>query len=82
MAKRTELWAQLEISLSRLVESLALELDDNNLELLRDFIANREYGVALEWLQSAIKNNPIHISPEQEKEIRHLAKIMEICQDE
>ena len=76
MTMRNELWEQLEASLSALVDSLAAELDHKNLGLLRDFIANREYGVALEWLQSSIKNS--QVSHEQQAEIRRLAKIMGI----
>ena len=62
-----QLWQHLDTSLSTLVDSLAPKLDEKNLSLLRDFIDNREYGVALEWLASLIKTRSIQISSEQQQ---------------
>jgi len=71
----------LAASLSTLVDSLAPKLDEKNLSLLRDFIDNREYGVALEWLVSLIKTHSIQISSEQQQEIDRLATTMGLSLD-
>jgi hypothetical protein len=76
VTSRDQLWQHLDTSLSTLVDLLAPKLDEENLSLLRDFIDNREYGVALEWLVSLIKTHSIQISPEQLQEIHRLAKTM------
>ena len=81
VTSRDQLWQHLEASLSTLVDLLAPKLDEKNLSLLRDFIDNREYGVALEWLVSLIKTHSIQISSEQEQEIHRLAKIMGLSLD-
>jgi len=60
---------------------LAPKLDEKNLSLLRDFIDNREYGVALEWLVSLIKTHSIQISSEQQQEIDRLATTMGLSLD-
>jgi hypothetical protein len=67
--------------LSTLVDLLAPKLDEKNLSLLRDFIDNREYGVALEWLVSLIKTHSIQISSEQQQEIDRLATTMGLSLD-
>ena len=37
-------------SLTTLVDEVARQIDEPTLDLIRDFIAKREYGTALEWL--------------------------------
>ena len=81
MTSRDQLWQHLETSLSTLVDLLAPKLDEKNLGLLRDFIDNREYGVALEWLVSLIKTHSIQISSEQQQEIDRLATTMGLSLD-
>ena len=81
MTSRAQLWQHLAASLSTLVDSLAPKLDEKNLSLLRDFIDNREYGVALEWLASLIKTRSMQISPEQQQEIDRLATTMGLSLD-
>ncbi len=76
--KLWEHWKHLEKSLSGLLDSLAPKLDEQSLGLLRDFVNNREYGVALEVLHSVLTANSIPISPEQEEEMRRLAKTMSL----
>jgi hypothetical protein len=81
VTSRDQLWQHLAASLLTLVDLLAPKLDEKNLSLLRDFIDNREYGVALEWLASLIKTHSIQISSEQQQEIHRLAKIMRLSLD-
>ena len=81
MTSRAQLWQHLAASLSTLVDSLAPKLDEKNLSLLGDFIDNREYGVALEWLASLIKTRSMQISPEQQQEIDRLATTMGLSLD-
>jgi hypothetical protein len=81
VTSRAQLWQHLAASLSTLVDSLAPKLDEKNLSLLGDFIDNREYGVALEWLASLIKTRSMQISPEQQQEIDRLATTMGLSLD-
>ena len=79
MIARNELWHELEKSLKSLVISISsTELDKHNRDLLDEFVENREYGIALEWLHSLIVERSIQLSLQQEKEIQRLAQLMEI----
>ena len=78
MDDRQERWRQLEKSLTSLVGSMSSKLGDQDRELLNDFIENREYGVALEWLYSTVVEENIQLDPDQEAEIKRLAQIMDI----
>jgi hypothetical protein len=75
---RNELWLHLEQSLTSLVNSMMTGLDDKNRELLTDFIENREFGVALEWLYSIIIRCNLVLSDQQNHEIKRLAALMKI----
>jgi hypothetical protein len=81
MTSRDKRWQHLETSLSALIDSLAPKLDEKSLSLLRDFVYNREYGVALEWLQSLLKTRSIRISSEQQEEIHRVAETMGLSLD-
>lgn len=39
-----------ETSLTTVVDAVAGQIDEPTLDLIRHFIANRDYGVAIEWL--------------------------------
>ena len=69
---------ELEEALTALVNSLAADIDAKNLDLLRDFIENREFGVALEWLISLLRERSVTISQNQKQEIKRLADLMHI----
>jgi hypothetical protein len=75
---RDQAWRHLEESLTDLVGSLSTVLDDKNREILINFIENREFGVALEWLCSIIIARNLQLSTQQEREIRRLADFMKI----
>lgn len=49
-----EEWGQLEEALTNLVGSMSSQLSLRDRGLLAEFIENREFGVALEWLHSSI----------------------------
>ena len=52
MNARREMWLALERSLTLLMESFSsAEIDRHNRDLLKEFVENREYQVALEWLE-------------------------------
>ena len=77
-----ELWRELERRLSALLDALAVHIDGENLALLRDFVENREFGIALEWLDSLIVERTIPLLPDQAQEIERLAATMKINLDE
>jgi hypothetical protein len=78
MMDRNELWLHLEQSLTSLVNSIVTGLDDKNRAILIDFIENREFGVALEWLYSIIVERNLLLSEQQDQEIKRLAALMKI----
>jgi hypothetical protein len=75
---RKELWLHLEQSLTSLVNSIMTGLDDENREIVIDFIENREFGVALEWLYLIIVERNLLLSEQQNHEINRLAALMKI----
>lgn len=78
MSEFLELWSQLNEKLATLLEDFQPHLDRKDADLLRDFIENREYGVALEWLNSIISNRNIPISPNRDRLISDVATLMKI----
>lgn len=78
MNKRQEIWQELEKSLMSLLESLSADLARRDQEILINFIENREYGVALEWLRSVIVEQPVQLTVRQAKEMQRLAELMNI----
>jgi hypothetical protein len=79
---KLSLWDELERSLASLVESMSIILGKRNVDLLTEFIENREYGVALRWLDAMVVEHSLELSPAQEREIRRLAEFMQIELDE
>jgi hypothetical protein len=79
---KLSLWDELERSLASLVESMSIILGKRNVDLLTEFTENREYGVALRWLDAMVVEHSLELSPAQEREIRRLAEFMQIELDE
>jgi hypothetical protein len=79
---KLSLWDELERSLASLVESMSIILGKRDVDLLTEFIENREYGVALRWLDAMVVEHSLELSPAQEREIRRLAEFMQIELDE
>ncbi|MGY8633694.1 MafI family immunity protein [Bradyrhizobium sp. 14AA] len=75
---RAEDWRQLEEALRNLVDSMSSQVSPRDRELLAEFIENREFGVALEWLHSSIMENDLRPASSQKLEIQRLAKAMDI----
>ena len=75
---REERWSRLERELTRLVNLVERKLDQRNTELLRDFINNREYATALDWLYAVLTERLINISPEEMAIMARLAEDMGI----
>ncbi|UPK37066.1 hypothetical protein IVB18_07005 [Bradyrhizobium sp. 186] len=73
-----EEWGQLEEALTNLVGSMSSQLSLRDRGLLAEFIENREFGVALEWLHSSIMENDLWPSLTQQLEIPRLAETMDI----
>jgi hypothetical protein len=82
MGDRYEFWPELERRTFTLIDSLSARIDGKNLDLLRDFVENREYGVALEWLGSLVSERAIPLLPEQGREMKELAALMGLKLDE
>jgi hypothetical protein len=79
---KLSLWDELERSLASLVESMSIILAKRDVDLLTEFIENREYGVALQWLDATVVEYSFELSPAQETEIQRLAELMQIELDE
>lgn len=77
-AELHRLWDEMEAALTSLVDGLVSTIDDKNVGLLMDFIENREYGVALEWLHSIVTERKIELSAEQAAACQRLAARMGI----
>jgi hypothetical protein len=73
-----ENWARLDADLTRLTNEILREEDKKNHDIVIDFIENREYGVALEWMSSVINEKPIVLSSTQLKTMLELAALMGI----
>jgi hypothetical protein len=71
-------WRELESALSKLVDELSAHLGERDRFLLYDFIENREFGVALEWLHSVVAGHGIALSVAQKGEMDRLAASMGI----
>jgi hypothetical protein len=69
-------WIELRGLLLSLVEGLSPALDEKNSELVRNFIENREFGVAFEWLHSLVLGRSIPITFEQKEVFERLAQLM------
>ncbi|HTO65349.1 MAG TPA: hypothetical protein VMM15_29330 [Bradyrhizobium sp.] len=61
-----------------LLTSLASQLDPAICAIVTDFLENREYALALEWLAEAASIQGIQISEAQQAERDRLAKLMGI----
>jgi hypothetical protein len=75
---REEAWQVLEKTLTALVASLEPELNRVTRDLLNDFVKNREYGVAIEWLKSYLDEHGLKLSDQQDEEIRRIFELLGI----
>jgi len=69
-------WFKLQDLLLLLVDDLSSSIDQKNLQICREFIEHREFGVALEWLWSVAMENNISVSETQKCSFHHLAELM------
>jgi hypothetical protein len=65
---------EVEEAMNTLVEGLSSKLSKKNLGRLHEFIENREYVIALEWLHSIIVEKKIGLSDSQKSEMQRLAQ--------
>lgn len=78
---RIERWEHLANSLTSLLGSLTDRLDSRTVGIVDEFVQNREFGVALDWLAGAISQKGIILSAGQRREFAALAKLMDIDLD-
>jgi hypothetical protein len=71
---REKLRAELAEIMSPLIKSFSEELDKETLATLYRFVENYEFGVALDWLCLAIREQSITVGPDQKSAIQKLAK--------
>lgn len=71
-------WLELRGGLISLLETLAPLLDTKCQELVRDFVENREFGVAFEWLHSVVLEQNISLTGYQAQKFTELAALMGI----
>jgi hypothetical protein len=56
---REEKWAKAEAALRELLDRVRGRLDDENIRDIEDFIENREYEIALDWLTGVCETKSI-----------------------
>jgi len=79
MDARDEFRREMDKSLTSLIDSIAsAEIDQNDRDVLAEFVENYEYGVALELLHSWLVERGISLSSQQDEEVRRLALRMKI----
>jgi hypothetical protein len=78
MVARGEVWKELDKSLTALVQSLEPKLESGTRDLLGDFVKNREYGVAIEWLNSYLDEHSVRLSHQQGEEVLRISKLLGI----
>lgn len=81
MNDRHQHWSMLEREIGALLQELSISFEKQDIETLRDFIDNREYGVALEWMWSVVKRLRIQLSSSQREQFRRLSQSMGIALD-
>lgn len=64
MSNRREHWGELQELLTNILAAVEPALDQRNRELVSDFIENREFEVALTWVESLIEEKSIPVSVE------------------
>ena len=77
MTNSHEHWLELRGGLMSLLEALAPLLDADTQELVRDFVDNREFGVALEWLHSAVLRKKVTLTPNQAQKVQRIGELHE-----
>lgn len=78
MAINDQTRKETEDRLRELINGLSKNIDQDDLSLLLDFVENREYGVALEWLHNLVIERGILLSNEQSQLVEQLARQMNI----
>lgn len=78
MDDRSELWERLDGTLRRALDQLRDTLRPRDSELIADFIDNREYGVAHEWLSSAINESGSAVPAEAQAALAEAARLMNL----
>lgn len=76
MSGNRERWAELEKTLLAVLAQMSSDLDERNHELLSDFIENREFEVALTWLNSLVEERGITISSDTRRAMDHAKSLM------
>lgn len=71
-----ENWVELEKFLSNVLQRSKGGLDDKNIDILDDFIDNREYGVAYEWIASLVSEGKLVLEPDVEAELNAAGALM------
>ncbi|ANP44472.1 hypothetical protein [Candidatus Viadribacter manganicus] len=77
MNKNRAVWEELRSLLIGVVKEIDATLDTKNRELLTDFIENREFEVALDWVSSIIEERQVALSSEGQHSIAHARRIMQ-----
>ncbi len=76
MRNSNDRWLVLREGILSLLDSSMSQIDEDTRNLVREFVESREYGVALEWLNSYFIANDVNISSEDEKMMAFLSERM------
>ena len=74
-------WLRLSTILSAVVAELKSEFSEEDIELISDFIENREFEVAYRWICSVAKDNGLQVSHNVAKDLDAAANLMKILPD-
>lgn len=69
-------WPEIEKRLLNLLHKSKDYLDDINTDVLEDFIENREYGVAYEWIVSLVAEGKLVLDLETATELSAAGNLM------
>ena len=76
MCDLSQLWERLDALLRRALDQLGEELPVSTRELVIDFIDNREYEVALDWMSSVASASGATVPREAQAALDEAAKLM------
>jgi hypothetical protein len=69
-------WGELERLLGAILAEIGAKLPPDQLMLVEDFVDNREFGVAYDWLASVLEGAGLTVSREIAERLNRVAALM------
>lgn len=76
MNARAAKWRELEEILTNLLHEIGASFDDRDRALVADFIANNEFEVALNWIESIVASRALSLSDGAQSAIARAKALM------